>query len=329
MCFWPDTKKQINPVLLKKFEILKKAKIYFDKEDELINHINNTWDTVDNWWNDTFTQQKIELFNKDLNLKPKNDSFKRLSTFLSNIKNNRTWKLSEYLETYIKSIYLPLYSPKLIKVGIIREEGSNGDREMAAAFCKAGFTTLDITMSDLQHNSDIIDDLYGMVFVGGFSFADVCGAAKGWYATIKNNSILSDKFENFRKNPSKFSLGICNGCQLMSLLGWIPGKPKLLKNDSGRFESRSSTVRIRKTPSLFFNNMDDSILDIWVAHGEGRFVFTDDIPKNNICVQYVDDDSKVTREYPHNPNGSEISTAAVCSEAVSYTHLTLPTKRIV
>ena len=185
---------------------------------------------------------------------------------------------------------------------------------MAAAFCKAGFTTLDITMSDLQHNSDIIDDLYGMVFVGGFSFADVCGAAKGWYATINNNSILSDKFENFRKNPSKFSLGICNGCQLMSLLGWIPGKPKLLKNDSGRFESRSSTVRIRKTPSLFFNNMDDSILDIWVAHGEGRFVFTDDIPKNNICVQYVDDDSKVTREYPHNPNGSEISTAAVCSE---------------
>ena len=87
MCFWPDTKKQINPVLLKKFEILKKAKIYFDKEDELINHINNTWDKVDNWWNDTFTQQKIELFNKDLNLKPKNDSFKKLSTFLSNIKN--------------------------------------------------------------------------------------------------------------------------------------------------------------------------------------------------------------------------------------------------
>lgn len=87
LCFWPDTKKQINPVLLKKFEILKKAKIYFDKEDELINHINNIWDRVDNWWNDSFTQQKIELFNKDLNLKPKNDSFTKLSSFLTNIKN--------------------------------------------------------------------------------------------------------------------------------------------------------------------------------------------------------------------------------------------------
>lgn len=87
ICFWPDTKKQINPMLLKKFEILKKAKIYFDKEDDLINHINNTWDRVDSWWDDKFTQQSIELFNKDLNLKPKNGSFKKLSSLLKNIKN--------------------------------------------------------------------------------------------------------------------------------------------------------------------------------------------------------------------------------------------------
>ena len=87
ICYWPDTKKQINPLLSKKFDILKKAKIYFDKEDNLIKHINNSWNKVEEWWNDPFTQQSIDLFNKDLNFKPKNEELKKFSTFLSNIKN--------------------------------------------------------------------------------------------------------------------------------------------------------------------------------------------------------------------------------------------------
>ena len=276
--------------------------------------------------------------------------------YLSNVTKRKEWVLTDYMKKMCSTNYIPLYCVKPLHVGIIREEGSNGEREMAAAFSKAGFVVHDVTMYDLEKNPSMIDMFVGIVFVGGFSFADVCGAAQGWFSIIENNHDLSNKFEEFKNDPTKFSLGICNGCQLMSLLKWIPGNVKLLENTSGRFESRSSTVKIKDTNSLFFKNMDQSVLDIWVAHGEGKFTFdnVDDIPKDNVCIQYVNDKHEVSLEYPHNPNGSNISTAAICSddgrhlammphperaylkwqlpwipEAVSYTHLTLPTSDLV
>lgn len=107
------------------------------------------------------------------------------------------------------------------RVAILREEGSNGDREMAAAFMSAGFEAYDLTMTDLMENAGALRVFDGIAFVGGFSYADVLGSAKGWSAAVKFHSSLYEEFEEFRRDPKKFSLGICNGCQIMALLGWI------------------------------------------------------------------------------------------------------------
>ena len=193
-------------------------------------------------------------------------------------------------------------------VGIIREEGSNGDREMAFAFHDAGFNVYDLNMRDLVKRPSILNTLRGIVFVGGFSYADALGAGTGWAASIQSNPRLCEAFTNFRDREDTFSLGVCNGCQLMSKLGWIEGK--LVRNDSGRFESRYSTVRIGRTKSVLLQGMEGGILGVWVAHGEGKFtgLKTADVP-----VYYTDNSGKRTGDYPLNPNGSERSAAAVCS----------------
>jgi len=129
------------------------------------------------------------------------------------------------------------------KVAILREEGSNGDREMAAAFYIAGFDVYDVTMTDLESERINLSDFKGIAFVGGFSFSDVLGAARGWYACIKFNLAVRKQFDDFYQRDDTFSLGVCNGCQLMALLGWIPSV-QLTPNKSGRFESRFSTVKI-------------------------------------------------------------------------------------
>ena len=146
------------------------------------------------------------------------------------------------------------------KVAIIRQEGSNGDREMLSAFTAAGFESWDVTVSDLVDGRLTLDDFRGIVFVGGFSYADVLDSGKGWAGVIKFNSNVFKQFEAFRKRTNTFSLGVCNGCQLMALLGWIPNndglpeerQPRLLENDSGRFESRFSSVKILESPAIMF-----------------------------------------------------------------------------
>jgi len=193
-------------------------------------------------------------------------------------------------------------------IAIIREEGSNGDREMAAAFHTAGFMAVDVCMNDFVN----INSFRGVVFVGGFSYSDVFGAAKGWYATISSNQRIKDEFDTFRQRPDTFSLGVCNGCQLMSLLGWIPGY-KMIRNQSGRFESRFSTVRISEKNSIMLKGMNDAVLGSWVAHGEGQFVLERD-DELDIVTQYVDPDNCATTLYPFNPNGSPDGVAAVCSK---------------
>lgn len=153
------------------------------------------------------------------------------------------------------------------KVAIIREEGSNGDREMAAAFHFAGFQVWDVNSQDICDGFSL-DDFNGVAFVGGFSYADVCGSAKGWAATIRYNDKAKAQLDRFYKRPDTFSLGVCNGCQLMALLGWIDGV-FIDHNISERYESRWVSVKIRQTNSILLKNMEDSVLGVYVSHGEG------------------------------------------------------------
>jgi phosphoribosylformylglycinamidine synthase len=214
------------------------------------------------------------------------------------------------------------------KVAILRQEGSNGDREMTSAFLAAGFDAWDVTVSDLLSGSATLDQFRGLVFVGGFSFADVLDSGKGWAGVIKFNESVYQQFQDFRKRPDTFSLGVCNGCQLMALLGWIPSteglpedkQPRLLHNDSGKFESRFSSVKIEESPAVMFKGMEGSALGVWVAHGEGRFHFPDKsvhdmVEKDRLVpLRYVNDSNEPTEAYPFNPNGSPGGIAALCSD---------------
>lgn len=210
------------------------------------------------------------------------------------------------------------------KIAIIREEGSNGDREMAGAFHSAGFTVHDVTMTDLLEEKVKLKDYRGIAFVGGFSYADTLGSAKGWASTIKFNENLKKEFNDFYNRKDTFSFGVCNGCQLMAHLGWIPGDNigdvQLVQNNSQRFESRWATLKIEKSPSIMLNGLEGSILGCWVAHGEGKFELGSDAvarkiyEKNLTTVSYIDDNGKVTEQYPHNPNGSPFGIAGLVSE---------------
>ncbi|CEL97959.1 unnamed protein product [Vitrella brassicaformis CCMP3155] len=215
-----------------------------------------------------------------------------------------------------------------IKVAIIREEGSNGDREMATAFHMAGFEAWDVTMTDISSGRVNLQDFRGVVFVGGFSYADVLDSAKGWAATILLSDKLNGEFEAFYKRNDTFSLGVCNGCQLMALLGWVPGlekniprdkQPRFIHNASGRFESRWSAVRVESSTSIMLQGMEGSTLGIWVAHGEGQAYFPDPSVLTQcqrdraIPLTYVDDQNQPTEAYPFNPNGSPQGIVGLCS----------------
>jgi len=212
------------------------------------------------------------------------------------------------------------------KVAILRDEGSNSDREMAAAFYAAGFEPWDITMTDLLSGKISLAPFQGLAAVGGFSYADVPESARGWAATILFNQQLQEMFSGFYERQDTFSLGICNGCQLFAQLGWTPypeleteKRPRFTHNLSGRFESRWSTVRIEKSPAIMFKNMEGMIFGIPVAHGEGRLVFPDMevqgrvIAENLTPLTFVDDEGKATEQYPFNPNGSVSGFAGLCS----------------
>lgn len=241
-----------------------------------------------------------------------------------------TWRMS-FTPSFTDDKYMIATSKP--KVAVIREEGSNGDREMSAAFYAAGFEPWDITMSDLLNGVISLHDFRGIVFVGGFSYADVLDSAKGWSASIRFNQPLLNQFQEFYRRPDTFSLGVCNGCQLMALLGWVPGpqvggvfgaggdpaQPRFVHNESGRFECRFTSVTIEDSPAIMFKGMEGSTLGVWAAHGEGRAYFPDDgvldrvIHSNLAPVRYCDDDGNPTEVYPFNVNGSPLGVAAICS----------------
>ena len=211
-------------------------------------------------------------------------------------------------------------------VAIVREEGSNGDREMTSAFFSAGFDPHDVTMSDLRSGAATLDRFRGIAFVGGFSYADVLDSAKGWAGVIRFNEALWQQFNAFYNRPDTFSLGVCNGCQLMALLGWVPfqgladtAQPRFVHNTSGRFESRFAAVSIQHSPAIMFENMTGAALGVWVAHGEGRAyfpnadVYTRVRRENLVPLCYIDDAGTPTETYPFNPNGSPDGIAGLCS----------------
>ena len=200
------------------------------------------------------------------------------------------------------------------KVAIFREQGVNGQVEMAAAFDRAGFTSVDVHLNDIISGKVSLDDFAGLAACGGFSYGDVLGAGEGWAKSILFNKDLRAKFSKFFERPDTFSLGVCNGCQMLAALKeLIPGAdnwPTFLKNTSEQYEARVVTVQINDSPSIFFKGMAGSQLPIPTAHGEGRAAFTSDkqakqaIADKLVSAQYVDNYGKVTEQYPANPNGS-------------------------
>ncbi|MFQ6045038.1 MAG: phosphoribosylformylglycinamidine synthase, partial [Gemmatimonadales bacterium] len=212
------------------------------------------------------------------------------------------------------------------RVAIIREEGSNGDREMTSAFYAAGLEPWDVMMSDLVSGKVALERFRGAVFVGGFSFADVLDSAKGWAGVIRFNEDLWRQFDEFYERPDTFSLGVCNGCQLEALLGWVPWRgiagecqPRFVQNASGRFESRFVALRIQESPAIMLRGMEGATLGVWVAHGEGRALFPDEsildrVDREGLApLRFVDDANRVTERYPFNPNGSPRGIAGLCS----------------
>ncbi|GAB1263702.1 phosphoribosylformylglycinamidine synthase [Aurantivibrio infirmus] len=200
------------------------------------------------------------------------------------------------------------------KVAILREQGVNSHVEMAACFDRAGFSSIDVHMSDLLSGRYSLNDVTGLVACGGFSYGDVLGAGEGWAKTILFNEKLREQFQDFFHRDDSFSLGVCNGCQMMSTLKeLIPGAdlwPRFVKNKSEQFESRFSLVKIQQSPSLFLSSMAGSHLPVAVAHGEGRAEFSGEESLQRcdtsglVAMRYVDNLIENTERYPANPNGS-------------------------
>ena len=202
-------------------------------------------------------------------------------------------------------------TPTGIKAAIIREKGTNGEREMAYMLYLAGFDVKDVTMTDLVSGRETLEDINFIVFCGGFSNSDVLGSAKGWAGAFLFNPKAKAALDNFYARKDTLSLGVCNGCQLMIELNLInpdfTKKAKMLHNDSHKFESKFVGVTVPMNRSVMFGSLSGSKLGIWVAHGEGKFSLPYHEDKYNVVLKYSYD------EYPGNPNGSDYSVAGLAS----------------
>ncbi|KAI8637060.1 phosphoribosylformylglycinamidine synthase [Parasitella parasitica] len=209
------------------------------------------------------------------------------------------------------------------KVAILRDQGVNGQIEMAFAFSLAGFEAIDVHMTDIISGKVTLKEFIGIAACGGFSYGDVLGAGSGWARTILLNARARAEFADFFARPNTFSLGVCNGCQFLSQLAeLVPGAecwPRFARNESEQFEGRTSLLQIQTSSSIFMKGMEGSILPIAVAHGEGKATFKSDAEAEQFNAQgltatcYVDNYGKVTQQYPFNPNGSPQGIAAATS----------------
>ncbi|GAA0221365.1 phosphoribosylformylglycinamidine synthase [Methylophaga marina] len=196
------------------------------------------------------------------------------------------------------------------KVAILREQGVNGQVEMAASFDHAGFNAIDVHMSDVLEGRIDLNDFVGLVACGGFSYGDVLGAGRGWASTILHNETARQQFSAFFHREDTFALGVCNGCQMLSQLKeLIPGSehwPRFSRNLSEQFEARFSLVEIVESPSVLLRGMAGSVMPIVVAHGEGRVDYAETGSEEQalVAMRYVDNYGQATEAYPMNPNGS-------------------------
>ena len=203
--------------------------------------------------------------------------------------------------------------PSGIKAAIVREKGTNGEREMAYALYLAGFDVKDVHMTDLTSGRETLEDVNMVVFCGGFSNSDVFGSAKGWAGGFLYNEKAKTSLDNFYARKDTLSLGVCNGCQLMMELGLVfpemgDNHPKMHHNKSGKFESTFISVDIPENNSVMLKSLKGTTLGIWAAHGEGRFVLPEEEADYGVSMKYAYD------QYPGNPNGSDYSAAALCSK---------------
>ncbi|MDX1460090.1 MAG: phosphoribosylformylglycinamidine synthase subunit PurQ, partial [Xanthomonadales bacterium] len=205
------------------------------------------------------------------------------------------------------------------QVAILREQGVNGQVEMAAAFHAAGFEAVDVHMSELISGAVQLDSFSGLVACGGFSYGDVLGAGRGWASSILFRDTLREQFQQFLQRENRFALGVCNGCQMLSALREvIPGTdawPDFVRNRSEQFEARLSQVRVESSPSLFLRGMEGSLLPVASAHGEGRAQLGDrPLPGDIVALRYVTADGEPAAFYPANPNGSPGGITGLCNE---------------
>ena len=207
---------------------------------------------------------------------------------------------------------MPSKKIKKIKAAVIREKGSNSEREMAYVMHICGFEVYDVHMTDLISGRTNLEDFHFLVAVGGFSNSDVLGSAKGWAGSFLYNKKAKKSLEDFFKRKDTLSLGVCNGCQLFIELGLITPEdsklPKMMINDSGKFECVFTSVKIQKSSSIMLKGMEGSVLGIWAAHGEGKFCLPYKEKKYQIPAKYY------YNSYPSNPNGSNYNSAMLCSE---------------
>lgn len=207
---------------------------------------------------------------------------------------------------------LPVLPQKRIKAAVIREKGSNSEREMARAMYLAGFEVIDVHMTDLIAGRETLEDVQFIAAVGGFSNSDVLGSAKGWAGAFLYNEKATKALKNFFARPDTMSIGVCNGCQLFVELGLInpnhDEKPKMLHNNSGKFECNFTSVEISENNSIMLKSLEGSKLGIWAAHGEGKFHLPKDRKAYHIPATYGYD------SYPSNPNGSDFNAAMLNSD---------------
>jgi phosphoribosylformylglycinamidine synthase len=200
------------------------------------------------------------------------------------------------------------------KVAILREQGVNGHIEMAAAFDRAGFNSIDVHLSDIIYGRVSLQDFVGLAACGGFSYGDVLGAGGGWAKSILFNARARDEFSAFFERTDTFGLGVCNGCQMMSglkdIINGAEHWPKFMRNNSEQFEARVAMVEVQKSPSILFTGMEGSRMPVSIAHGEGRAVFSSDVQaafdNQAIALCYVDNYGIKTTDFPANPNGSPL-----------------------
>ena len=292
--------------------INKTDEIVFSRGDEVV--LKNSRTEYQRLWSETSFRIQALRDNPEC----AKQEFERLNEDDPGLSVNLTFDQNKNIPAaYIKKKVKP-------RVAILREQGVNGQMEMAAAFDRAGFNAVDVHMSDILSGRISLDDFKGMAACGGFSYGDVLGAGEGWAKTILFNNKARDQFEAFFHRQDTFSLGVCNGCQMMSnLKSLIPGAdhwPRFVRNTSEQFEARVALVQIEESPSILLKGMAGSHMPVAIAHGEGRAEFASDNhlgtldSSDRVSMRYVDNHINVTEAYPANPNGSPMGITGVTSE---------------